>query len=203
MERRGVAPACALACLSFAGLSACGSARRADQQPTIPRNLLRDARPIGTGPRFQPPVTGKVVGDCRPGLGSRFAVHVEVFAANRVVILPAGIGTKPPRDFSAGRVTRARCYGGVVTVDATGVVLVRPEAHFALSALFRAWGEQLSATRLCSFSAHPGSRVVAYLDGRRWPGDPRGVPLLRHAEIVVEVGPPVPPHSSFAFPKGI
>jgi hypothetical protein len=26
------------------------------------------------------------------------------------------------------------------------------------------------------------------------------VPLARHAEIVVEIGPHVPPHSSFALP---
>jgi len=28
------------------------------------------------------------------------------------------------------------------------------------------------------------------------------VPLTRHAEIVLEVGPHVPPHSSYMFPPG-
>jgi hypothetical protein len=41
-----------------------------------------------------------------------------------------------------------------------------------------------------------------FVDGERWPGAPAAVPLTRHAEIVLEVGPRVPPHSSYAFPAG-
>ena len=47
-----------------------------------------------------------------------------------------------------------------------------------------------------------GSQVVVFVDGRRWNGGPAAVPLTRHAEIVLEVGPHVPPHSSYAFPPG-
>jgi hypothetical protein len=52
---------------------------------------------------------------------------------------------------------------------------------WGVGALFRSRGQPLSATRLASF---------------------RAVPLTRHAEIVLEVGPHVPPHSSYAFPPG-
>jgi len=181
-----------------------GSSPAASQQPAspIPSALLGQARPIGTGPRFHPPVTGPVAGACAATLGPRDGVHVEVFAANRVLLLPAGIGTSPPRALLDGRVTAARCYGALVSLDPTGVVLVRPGARLTLAALFRSWGEPLSATRLASFGAAPGNEVAVFVNGRKWPGAPSAVPLTRHAEIVLEVGPHVPPHSSYMFPPG-
>jgi hypothetical protein len=199
----------------LAGVTACGPARPdassaasrsavppAPSSPAIPQALLSQARPIGAGPRFHPPATGPVGGTCTPGLGPRDGVHVEVFAANRVLLLPAGIGTKPPRDVLDGRVTQALCYGQLVTLDPTGVVLVRPGAQLNLGVLFHSWGQPLSPTRLASFSAPAGTRVTVFVDGRAWPGAPAAVPLTRHAEIVLEVGPHVPPHQSYAFPLG-
>ena len=138
---------------------------------------------------------------CRSSV-ARVGVHVEVFAANRVVLVPAGIGTRPPRSFSAGRISSARCYGELVTLDPTGLVLVRTGSRPLLADLFRAWGQPLSARRLASFSASKGARVAVFVDGRRWRGSPGSVPLAPHAEIVLEVGPYVPPHRSYTFPPG-
>jgi hypothetical protein len=177
-------------------------ARSAPSSPAIPSALISEARPIGAGRRFHPPAAGPVSGPCTPGLGPRDGVHVEVFAANRVLLLPAGIGTKPPRNLLDGRVTRAACYGQLVTLDPTGVVLVRPGARTTLGALFRSWGQPLSTTRLASFSAPAGTRVTVFVNGHRWPGPPAAVPLTRHVEIVLEVGPYVPPHQSYAFLPG-
>jgi hypothetical protein len=127
-------------------------------------------------------------------------VHLEVFAANRVVLVPAGIGVERPLADSSGRISRARCYGAIATLDPTGLVLVRRGARLTLSALFRTWGEPLSSTRLASFTTQ--RRVAAFVGGRSWHGDPRSVPLSPHAEIVLEVGPHVPPHTSYQFPPG-
>ena len=157
-------------------------------------------RPIGVGPRFQPPVRGAVVGTCRPSLGPRNEAHVEVFAANRVVIVPAGIGTRPPRLVTDARITSARCYGAIVTLDPTGVVLLRRSSRLTLAALFSAWGEPLTSTRVLSFAASGGAHVRVFVDGHAFPGPPGTVPLTQHAEVVVEVGPYVPPHHSFVFP---
>jgi hypothetical protein len=186
-------------------VSACGSSQPPARSPataSIPRALLSEARPIGTGPRFTRPASGPVAGTCRPSLGPRVGVHVEVFAANRVLLLPAGIGARRPWSTIDGRVTAARCYGPPVTLDPTGLVLVRPGSRLTLADLFRAWGEPLSRTRLTSFSAPAGTQAAVFVDGRRWNAGPAAVPLSRHAEIVLEVGPPVPPHSSYAFPPG-
>ena len=186
-------------------VSACGSSQPTAQPPataSIPRALLSQARPIGTGPRFTQPASGPVTGACQRSLGTRVGVHVEVFAANRVLLLPAGIGVRRPWTKLNGRIISAPCYGALVTLDPTGLVLVRPGARLTLADLFRSWGEPLSRTRLTSFSASAGTQVTVFVDGRPWGGGPAAVPLARHAEIVLEVGPHVPPHSSYAFPPG-
>src|ERR1022692_926592 len=75
----------AVALVAVALVAGCGSTGRALRTSGIPRALVLEARPIGRGVRFQPPATGPVIGRCRRRLGPRNGVHVEVFAANRVV----------------------------------------------------------------------------------------------------------------------
>ncbi|MEA2212071.1 MAG: hypothetical protein QOF83_2019 [Solirubrobacteraceae bacterium] len=164
--------------------------------------LVREARPIGHAPRFHPAARGPLIGACRRRLGARYGVHVELFAADRVVLLASGIGTRPPRRRSEGRITSAGCYGALATLEPTGVVLVSPGTALTLSAVFRSWGQPLSAHRLASFRTAPGHPLEVFLDGHRWVGAPGAVPLRRHAEIVVEAGPHVPPHSHYTFPPG-
>jgi hypothetical protein len=181
--------------LIVALLGGCGASRTG----TIPSSLLRTVRPIGVGPRFQPPVAGPILGRCRHDLGARTPVHVEVFAADRVIIIPTGIGTRPPRVRLAGRITRARCYGDLVTLEPTGVILIRAGQALTLSDLFRSWGRRLTARRLAGFAARPGRPVTAYVAGTLRPGAPGRIPLTPYAEIVVEIGPHVPPHHAFTF----
>jgi hypothetical protein len=199
---RGAALALGLSVAAACG-STSGPTTTPPPSPAAPAALLAEARPIGRGPRFEPPVTGPVIGPCTRQLGPRVGVHVEVFGANRVVLLPTGIGTRPPRGFSSGRIASARCFGQLVTVDPTGVVLVRPGARSTLSALFRSWGQPLSARRVASFTTTGSETVRVFVGGRRWAGSPGNVRLRRHAEIVLEVGPYVPPHSAYTFPPGM
>jgi hypothetical protein len=182
--------------------TACGSAEQRPQVPAPPAALLAEARPIGRGARFQPRAAGPVVGPCRRSLGRREGVHVELFAADRVVLVAAGIGTRPPRRLSEGRISSASCYGELVTLDPTGLVLVRAGSQPVLADLFRAWGQPLSSRQLASFSASARGSVSVFIDGRRWAGTPDQVPLRPHSEIVLEVGPHVPPHRAYTFPPG-
>ncbi len=202
--RASTGPLAVMAAALVTGVAAvgCGSTHKTPATAGLPAALVREARPIGRGVRFHPPATGPIAGRCASHLGPRVGVHVELFAANRVVIVAPGIGTRAPRTYSEGRIARARCYGALVTLEPTGVVLVRPHHRFVLSDLFRSWGQPLSSRRLASFSAPAGERVRVFVDGRPWPGQPERVPLAPHREIVLEVGPFVPPHSRYAFPPG-
>ena len=180
----------------------CGATRQRGATGTIPAALLREARPIGVGPLFHPPARGPVIGRCRAALGARRGVHIELFAADRVVVIAAGIGIRGPLRRSAGRIAAAGCYGDLVTIEPTGVVLLRPGLRLTLGDLFRAWGQPLSAGRAGPFPAVHGARVRIYVSGRRRLGNPATVPLTAHGEIVVEVGPRVPPHAAYTFPPG-
>ncbi len=189
-------------------LTGCGgsAARTARTKRTartgIPPALLAQARPIGAGVRFRPPAPARVRGRCSRALGPRSRVHVEVFAANRVVIVPAGIGVGRPWRLNAGRIAGARCYGALVTLEPTGVVLFARASPPRLADLFRAWGQPLSRRRVASFPAAAGRQVEVFVDGRRAAGAPNDVPLASGAEVVVEVGPHVPPHRAFRFASG-
>jgi len=193
----------ALAALATAILlAACGGASKSSVGPPptasgIPASLLAAARPIGRGPRFHPANRGPILGSCRPTFGDRLEAHIEVFGANRVVLLAKGIGTGGPRKFLDGRLTRARCFGAIVTLDPTGTVYVRAGSRYTLGDLFRTWGQTLTSSQVASFT---GGRTTVYVDGRLWGRTAASVPLTEHAEIVVEIGPHVPPHRRFAFP---
>ena len=193
--------ATAVLLIAGAPLSGCGSRHRVPNVPGIPRALLSQARPIGSGTRFHPPPTGRLIEPCTPRLGPRSEVHVELFAANRVVLVPAGIGTRPPLRHLSGRIAGAGCYGALVTLDPTGLVLVSSGRRLTLSDLFGSWGQPLSSRRLAGFTAPHGNRVAVFVDGRRWQGSPGSVALTGRAEIVLEVGPYVVPHAAYTFPS--
>ena len=188
-----------LACALIAGCGGTPAASVRQRTGAIPPSLLAGVRPIGRGPRFQPPLKGSATGACTTRLGAREQAHVELFGANRVVLLAAGIGTRAPRKLMDGRLQRAACFGALVTLDPTGTVYLRPGTHPTVGELFTAWGQPLTRRRIASFS---GARVHVYVDGRLHRGSPRSVPLTSGAEIVLEVGPHVPPHRAYRFPPG-
>ncbi|HEY2328157.1 MAG TPA: hypothetical protein VGH52_11800 [Gaiellaceae bacterium] len=132
--------------------------------------------PIGVGPRYHPPANTLQCGT----QGARFAMHLELFANRRVIIVPAGI-----------------CGNALRTSTPTGVVEVAAQ-RATLGDLFRVWGQMLASRRLLSFRG----TTLAFVDGRRRRGDPRGIRLTKHAQIVLEIGGYVPPHPSYLFPKG-
>jgi hypothetical protein len=138
--------------------------------------------PIGVGPQYHPKPAMR--GPCAGALGTPGArIHLELFANDRVIIVPARVGVRS-----------TRCRARLWTVDPTGVVHVEGPAR--LGDLFRVWGRELSTRRLLSFRG--GVRL--YVNGVRRRGDPRTLVLRDRDEIVLEVGPFIPPHRSYLFP---
>jgi hypothetical protein len=127
------------------------------------------------------------------------AVHVEIFVDRKVLLLPAGIGVRPPlRRAGLARLAGGRCAYPLHTLDPTGTVLVDRARPRVLGDLFGVWGQRLGPRRLLSFAG----RVRAFRNGREWRGDPRRIPLVRHDSIVLEVGGYVKPHARYLFPEG-
>lgn len=169
------------------------------------------ATPIGTGSRYHPLPSGEAVEAARPvgGLACssrpqpRFGAHLEVFAKRRVVVVPPGIGMAPPRRAAGIYVVSGRCSYPARTREPTGVVEVVEGSHLTIGQLFAIWGQPLGRDRLAGFRGARGERVLAFVGGVRWGGDPRSIPLARHAEIVLEIGGFIPPHTSFRFRRGL
>ena len=181
-----------------------GSAAGAGRNPLIPT-------PIGVGPRFHPPALSPAVAARRrvAGLGCavssarRFGVHLELFARGRVVIVPAGIGVAPPWRSERPQVVSGACSYPARTTRPIGVIEVVPGARLTLGRFFAVWGQPLGPRRLAGFGAPKQHLVRAYVGGTRWRGTLADIPLRRHAEIVLELGPYIPPHSTFLFERGL
>jgi hypothetical protein len=151
--------------------------------------------PIGVGPLFHPAARPAAVAAGRPVGRLRCSrirhltrAHVELFAHRRVVIIPSGIGLARSRT----------CSYPTCTVTPTGVVGFDALQNLTLGDFFSVWGRRLARDHLLGFAG----RVHAYVAGRPWQGPVRAIPLRRHAQIVLEVGGYVPPHTMFLFGPG-
>lgn len=163
--------------------------------------------PIGAGKEFHPGATSPAVKrlqrvrsmSCAGDEVARVGVHLELFARGRVVIVPPAIGMAPPLARRDAYVVSGRCSYPLRTREPTGVIEVAREGRYTLGSFFAVWGKTLSPNRVLDFRGH----VRAYIDGRSYRGSPSGIVLRRHAEIVLEVGPYVPPHTEFRFRSGL
>jgi hypothetical protein len=181
----------------------CGlAARSADAGPPLVPT------PIGVTRRYRLPATSPAVRSasavgslaCSQTSPARFRVHVELFARRLVLIVPAGIGVAPPVVRDGAYIVGGHCLYPLRTREPTGVVEVASPSTPRLGDLFRVWGQPLGRRRLAGF--RDSKPLLAFVNGRRFHGDPRAIPLRRHDEIVLEIGGYVPPHTAYLFPKG-
>jgi len=204
------APAAAASLVVRLGLVAvagagCGGPRGVALRPEsgVARGSTLIPVTAGRGARYRPPAGAHDAARAAPcaALGPGvYGVHLELFAAGRVVVVPAGIGVRPPLLRDGAEVRGGRCVLRLRTLEPTGLIAVGAGAGTpTLGTLFAVWGQPLSPARMAGFVG----RVRAWLGGGRWHGDPAAIPLRRHAQVVVEVGiPPIPPHSRSGFPPG-
>jgi hypothetical protein len=166
---------------------------------------------IGTGRDYRPPpagrlaAKGKPIGElrCTRRVRMRFGVHLEIFASRLDLVVPAGIGVAPPRVRDGAYVKNGRCWYPVRTLEPTGLIERDEGTRVTLGEFFAVWGQPLSTSRVVGFPARIQESVSAFVDGRRWRGDPRAIPLTRHAAIVLEVGGYFPPTRRYVFPPGL
>ena len=180
--------------------------------PTVPaRPVALDPSyipvPFGRGHRYRPRALNVRVAlassidglACSANGARRYGAHVEMFAHRRVIAIPAGIGVAPPVRRDGAYVRGGRCSYPLRTLEPTGVIELMRGPTRTLGDFFAVWGQPVSTTRLLSFRGP----VRAFVDGRPWSGDPRAIPLARHAQIVLEVAGALPPHRVYRFAQGL
>jgi hypothetical protein len=98
-----------------------------------------------------------------------------------------------------GRPIVGRCLYWVHTHTPDGIIHVEsPNFHtFTLGNVFDIWGQSLTKTDVAGAKLKKNERIVTWVDGHRYAGDPRSLELTQHLDVTIEVGPPYTKPSPF------
>ncbi len=123
--------------------------------------------------------------------------HLSIYNNGKLIQVPAYIGFAP-------NPATGGCLYWIHTHDASGVIHIEaPDINppqggpYTLGMLFDIWGQPLQQDMVAGFKG----TVTAYVNGEKYDGDLRGIPLRSHQQIVLEIGTPVAP-PNYAFPAG-
>lgn len=179
------------------------------------------ATPSNVGPEGVPLTRGAPLGPARsplPGRASggvpcgsreqlRYHVHARLtlFVDGKSRAVPLGIGIAPPRTITQSRngpfVSGGGCFSFLHTHATDGVIHIEAPGRvaFTLGQFFNVWQQPLDRRHLGSIRGH----VVAYVDGRRFRGDPRTIPLHKHTQIQLQIHSPGVKPKTISFPAGL
>ncbi|HTV72483.1 MAG TPA: hypothetical protein VME66_02110 [Candidatus Acidoferrales bacterium] len=120
---------------------------------------------------------------CESTEGSLFHIHqhLSLYAHGRPLTVPAFIGIPP----------MGACLYWVHTHTPDGIIHIESPVYrdFSLGNFFDIWGTPLSPTVVGDVRV-PKGQLRAYVNGRRYLGNPRSIALTVHADIVIEAGAP-------------
>jgi hypothetical protein len=123
--------------------------------------------------------------------------HLAIFYNGTQVAIPRLIGgaNVPPQGCLYWIHTHSQ--DGIIHVESP---VLAPEGSpgFDLGMVFDIWGQPLTRDNIAGLKGP----VVAYVNGTRYDGDLRMIPLLSHQQIVLEIGTPAVPPPNYAFPSG-
>lgn len=120
--------------------------------------------------------------------------HLAIFDNGKQIQVPRLLGGTPTA--SGG------CLYWIHTHDASGIIHIESpqlappgQSGFTLGNLFDIWGQPLASDNVAGIKGP----VTAYVNGVKYDGDLRAIPLGAHQQIVLEVGKVVPP-PNYTFP---
>ena len=163
--------------------------------------------PVGPGPRYTPGrappevAAGKALGGLRCGRQARLPRPPRALRRPPRRRRAGGIGVAEPLVHAGVSDRPDGCTYPLRTLRPDGVVEVAAGARApARRPVPRSGGSRSGRTRLLSF--HSSAPVRAYVAGRARSRAGGAIPLTPHAQIVLEIGGYVPPHSFFLFTGG-
>jgi len=108
--------------------------------------------------------------------------HVAIFDHGKPVRIPEDVG----------RPILGQCFYWIHTHTPDGIIHVEAPSFrtFTLGNFFDIWGQPLSATGAAGAKTKTNERVVVWVGGARYAGDPRKIELVQHLDVTIEVGPP-------------
>jgi hypothetical protein len=130
--------------------------------------------------------------------------HLTIFVNGSPRQVPAGIGipgaraqTTPQGPFIAS----GNCFYWLHTHAADGIIHTESPVQrtYTLGGFFDEWGQPLGPGQAGPARGH----VTAIYNGKLYQGNPRDIPLTRHAQIQLEVGTPLVAPESISWPSGL
>jgi hypothetical protein len=126
--------------------------------------------------------------------------HLQVYVEGSPRSLPGAIGLVGPvaQQTQVGVFYGAQdCYYWMHTHASDGVIHIESPTRriYTLGNFFDEWHQPLSATQVAGASGP----VVAYVNGKRFTGSPRSIPLDPHAAIQLDVGSPAVRFQPFSW----
>jgi hypothetical protein len=130
--------------------------------------------------------------------------HLTVFLNGAPRRIPYGIGipgaqvTPTP---AGPYVAAGSCFYWLHTHAADGIIHIESPVQrtYTLGNFFDVWGQRLSPSEVGPVAG----LVTAIYNGQVFRGNPRDVPLTKHAQIQLEVGRPLVAPVRISFPPGL
>jgi hypothetical protein len=126
--------------------------------------------------------------------------HLQVYVDGSPRALPGAIGLVGPvaQQTAQGPFYGAQgCYYWLHTHTNDGIIHIESPTKriYTLGTFFDEWNQPLSATQVAAATGP----AVAYVNGKRFNGDPRSIPLDAHAVIQLDVGSPAVKAQPFSW----
>jgi len=130
--------------------------------------------------------TGETVDGIHCDAAEGVALHIHP----HLTILDHGKPVGIPED--VGRPIAGQCFYWLHTHTPDGIIHVESPTFrtFTLGEFFAIWGQPLTPRDVAGAKPRPGERIVVFVDGDRYTGDPRAIEFAQHLDIDILVGPP-------------
>jgi hypothetical protein len=130
--------------------------------------------------------------------------HLTIFVNGSPRQVPAAIGIPEPHAQNSPQgpfVSSGKCFYWLHTHAADGIIHTESPIHrtYTLGNFFDEWGQPLGPGQVGSARGH----VTAIYNGKAYQGNPRDIPLTKHAQIQLQVGTPLVAPESISWPNGL
>jgi hypothetical protein len=130
--------------------------------------------------------------------------HLTIFVNGSPRQVPAGIGipgAKAQNTPQGPFIGSGNCFYWLHTHAADGIVHIESPVQrtYTLGNFFDEWGQPLGPGQVGPDKGH----VTAIYNGHLYEGNPRDIPLTKHAQIQLEVGTPLVAPETITFPSGL
>lgn len=121
--------------------------------------------------------------DAQEGQRIHIHQHLMIIDHGKEITIPQYIGIP----------SASRCIYWLHTHTPDGIIHVEApmDRSFTLGDFFAVWGQPITRKHVASAQTKSKSdKTRVWLNGALWNGDPAKIPLVAHADIVIQVGPP-------------